>query len=114
MTEIKQNFEVWAGDDKEITVIVREEDDSLLDLSGYTFNWVMYDLDDESVHLTKTLSTGLSVPTPSNGEVVITLEPDDTENLDTGLYRHELEATSSTNKISTVTVGYVIIRTSVA
>ena len=106
MAETKQNFEVYAGDDKEVTITVRDENSEILNLTGYTLNWVMSDEDEDAI-LTKTLSDGLSVATPSNGQVLLTLVPADTEDLEPGIYHHELEITSSGGKVSTVTTGYV-------
>jgi hypothetical protein len=113
MTEVKQSFEVYIGDTKAVTVTVKDEDADILNLTGYTCNWVMYDGDGDIV-LTKTLSTGLSVPTPSNGQVVILLEPEDTEDLEPDTYYHELEITSSDGDVSTVTTGYVKVSNSKA
>lgn len=113
MTEVKQSFEVYVGDTKAVTITIKDENLEILNLAGYTFNWVMYDSDGDII-LTKTLADGLSVPTPSNGGVVILLEPEDTIDLDPDIYYHEMEITSSDGDVSTVTTGYVKITDSKA
>jgi hypothetical protein len=114
MTQTRQNFEVYAGDDKEVTITVYQEDETtLLNLTSYTLNWVLYDADGD-ILLTKIIASGLTVPTPSNGQVVVSLVPADTLTLDPGVYSHELEITSVGGKISTVTTGLVKITNSEA
>lgn len=109
MAETGQNFEVYQGDSKVETVVIRDENAALLNLAGYTFNWVMFRMNTRENVLTKTLASGLSVPTPSNGECLITLDPADTVSLAPGKYNHELEMTSSGGDVSTVTTGIVSV-----
>lgn len=109
MAETGQNFEVFQGDSKVETVTIRDEANALLNLTGYTFNWVMFRMNTRVNVLTKTLASGLSVPTPANGELVITLDPADTVDLAPGKYNHELEMISAGGDVSTVTTGIVSV-----
>ena len=107
MTEINQDFDIYQGDSKRVTFTVRDEAGSLLALTGYEATWVLYAGRDRSATavLSKVIGSGLAVPTPANGQVLLTLAPADTATLAPGKYSHELEIISGAGDVSTVTTG---------
>lgn len=112
MTISGQNFEMYQGDTKEIHIAVTDEATGLpLDLSPYVafdgITWVMYRQTSQQTVLTKTYGEGITVPIPSNGEIIITLLPTDTENINPSTYNHECEIVSSNTNVATVTTGTV-------
>lgn len=107
MTYAGQNFEMYLGDTKQVIITVYDENDAILDLSGYDITWVLYKLTSKQIVLTKTLGSGISVPAPSSGQIVIDILPVDTENLVPNTYVHECELSSSPTDVSTITTGTV-------
>lgn len=113
MTVKSQNFEIFAGDSKQIEILVTDEDTDLpVDLTPYlsgTIIWVVYDKSTKNLILSKSLGSGVTVPSPSSGIVIITLSPTDTENITPKLYNHECEISSSPTDVATVTTGTINI-----
>lgn len=110
MAATGQNFEMHAGDRKQIQISVTEEDGSVLDLISFTqITWVIYHQTTKVAVLTKTLGAGITVPTPSNGVILIDLLPADTENISPSLYNHECEISDGSTNVATVTTGFVKI-----
>lgn len=109
MTIAGQNFEVYQGDNKEIIITVRNQDGSLTDLSGYNAVWCVHDITPENVVLLKStgLAGGIAIPTPANGQLVITLTSDDTMDIITKVYGHQCEIEDSLGNHATVTTGYM-------
>lgn len=107
MTYTGQNFEIYQGDTKQIIITVYDEDGAILNLTGYNINWVMYKSTTKELILSKSLGSGITVPTPSNGQIVIDFLPVDTENVIPNTYLHECEISTSPTDVSTVTTGAV-------
>jgi hypothetical protein len=97
-----QNFSIQAGDDLDLVVTVRDSDDcDAVDLTSATAVWVLARNPGCTPLLTKTGSLSDAV----NGEVTITLEPEDTADLCAGRYHHELQVRDALSKTSTVMTG---------
>jgi hypothetical protein len=109
MTVQAQNFELFQGDTKQITITVTDENDAILPLTGYNIVWVIYKQTNKELILSKTLGDGITVPTPSNGQIIISITPEDTELITPSTYLHECEISTSPTDVSTVTVGIVKI-----
>lgn len=107
MTATGQNFEIFQGDSKQIIITVYDENDAILPLDGYEVSWVMYRSTNKQLVLSKTLGDGITIPTPSNGQIVIDFLPDDTVNIVPNTYAHECEISTGPTDVSTVTVGAV-------
>lgn len=109
MTATGQNFDMYQGDDKQVSVTTYGEDGvTVLDISNCAINWVLYKRYPENIVLTKTTSSGITLTIPASGVFLITLVPVDTENL-LGEYNHEAELTDLAGYISTIMVGKVLI-----
>jgi hypothetical protein len=113
MTIKGQNFEIYAGDSKNLEILITDSTDSPLDLTPYMIaggiTWVIYHPTTKAIVLSKGYTDGITVPIPSNGIAIVSLLPEDTENIAPKLYNHECEISSSTTEVATVTVGTVNI-----
>lgn len=107
MTYTGQNFEIYIGDAKQVIITAYDENDAILDLSGYDIVWVMYKSTTKNIMLSKSLGSGITVPTPSNGQILIDILPVDTENIVPNTYLHECEISTSPTDVSTITTGSV-------
>jgi len=107
MTATGQNFDIYQGDSKQVIITTYDENDAILNLTGYDITWVLYKSTTKELILSKTLGDGITVPTPSNGEIVINFLPEDTENVIPNTYLHECEISTSPTDVSTVTTGSV-------
>ena len=107
MTIKGQNFEIFQGDTKQITISVTDEDGAILPLTGYDAIWVVYKQTSKELIISKVLASGISIPTPSNGEIIIDLLPEDTETVIPGTYLHECEISTSPIDVSTVSTGTI-------
>lgn len=109
MTTQAQNFEMFAGDTRQITISVTDEDGAALPLTGYDAIWVVYKQTTKELILSKVLGSGIMIPTPANGQIIIDLLPEDTEDITPGKYLHECEISTSSTDVSTVTTGIIKI-----
>jgi len=113
MTINSQNFEMYRGDSKEIRIPITDEATGLaVDLTPYlsgSIIWVVYNRTSKATILSKSYGDGISVPTPSSGEIIITLRPEDTESIIPNTYNHECEISSSSTNVATVTTGTINI-----
>lgn len=111
MTATGQNFELFAGDRKDIEILITNSAGNAVDLTPYMISggivWVMYHPTTKQIVLTKEFGSGISVPTPSNGIAVISLLPADTVDVTPKLYNHECEINGSPTEVATVTTGTV-------
>jgi hypothetical protein len=105
MTYTGQNLEIYQGKDRVIDVIVYDGYGVPLDITGSTFNWVVYRPTPGTIVLNKTTTSGISLTVPASGRMEITLDPADTQNL-LGQYNHEGEITTPTGKQDTIFTGY--------
>lgn len=107
MTVSGQNFEVYQGDDKQVIITVKDASGIPENLTNYTAIWCMYDTTTNSVVIEKTTASGISIPTPSSGQLVIDLDKTDTSILDPKTYGHQCEVQDAVGNHSTVTTGFV-------
>ena len=96
------------GDNKQLIITIYDENDAILNLTGYDIVWVVYHPTTKSVILSKSSGSGITVPTPSSGQVVIDLLPADTLSVVPNTYNHECEITLS-SVVSTTTTGIIKI-----
>ena len=88
MARINQDFELFAGEDKQINFEIKDENDQSVDLEGSEAVWVCVRLSAENQYLIiKRVSTG-GISIEGNIYQVI-LTDVDTDHLN-GKYRHEL------------------------
>lgn len=108
MTATGQNFDMFQGDDKILRVTVLDDDDNAVDITGATIAWGVYRRTPETVILTKTTSSGISLTAPGSGIFEINLIRGNTLNL-RGIYNHEAEMIDLNNNHSTILTGIVEI-----
>ena len=107
----EQNFTISEGDDIDIIIKITDENDNVVDLTGYTASWVVAKSSNSSTKLIEKATGGsdITISTPSEGKVRIRLDSNDTDGL-CGLYYHELQIKDNTSKDSTVAWGYISIK----
>lgn len=108
MAKTDQDFEMFQGDDKELHVLVTDEDGMPVDLTGATVTWKMYrSFKDEAT--VKDITSGISIPSPLNGIFIVTLLPSDTENIFGGFF-HEAQVKDIRGMVTTVMTGHIRIK----
>lgn len=106
MAATGQNIELHQGDTRQVIFTVKDTDGNVFDLTGFTsITWVVYKQTSKVAVLTKTYGSGITVPTPANGQIVVDLLPSDTESLASAIYNHECEISSGPNDVYTVSTG---------
>ena len=110
MTKQSQDFLMWSGDDKTITVTVYDNDDVVVDITGATITWELSQNVDSTALISKTVGSGITLSDPTNGIFTIALDPADTASL-SGRYYHEAEITDAAGDVSTALVGHATINT---
>lgn len=104
MTVKNQNFEMVAGDTKNIVIPVS----NVNDLAGASVKWALKKTvyDASNAVYKDTASGGISI---SGTTFTVALAPADTVALRPGDYYHEAEVTDAAGNVSTVTTGKVTI-----
>lgn len=111
MTVKAQNFEIYQGDDKQIIITVYDENGAILDLTGYAAVWVAVQQTTFDVVISKETeaSGGISIPDPTNGQLIIELDANDTVSIAPKVYNHQCEIEDASGNHSTVTTGYMTV-----
>jgi len=115
MTEQSQDFEMWAGEYKELTIAILKPDGTAEDLTGpATVVWVVKKRPDKSLPALVSKESGAGAEVlapPTAGLVKIILGEADTKAL-AGTYYHETEGRDTAGRPFTPTVGYLVIQPS--
>ena len=98
-----KNFEMTAGDTKQLIITVKDANDSPVNISGATIEWKCARSLNKPTKIYKTTSSGITITNGPNGTFAVTLNAGDSSNL-LGNYIHEARMTLSGN-ISTVISG---------
>ena len=107
MARINQDFDLFAGEDKQINFTITNEYNEEVELEGSEAIWVAVRLSSEPVFvIVKRVSTGGILIEGNTYQVL--LNDIDTDQLH-GKYRHELKMTNSEDKDSVVAVGQLQI-----
>lgn len=93
--QITQTDRWYRGMSKVFELTVKNRAGTVVDISGFSaFTWGIYDQGAEppaSPKFTaKTLGSGISVTDGPNGVLQVTVDPEDTENVEPGTYEHQL------------------------
>lgn len=111
MAAVDQNFEMYAGDSKEINVQVTDSGNAK-NIVGATIVWAMMNSPDNQNYIVKkSTDGGILITDGENGRFRISLDPADTEEVTGGFY-HEAELTDSFGNVSTILVGNAVINPS--
>ena len=107
MTAKNQNFEMFAGDTKNIDVTVAG-----VNLAGSTVKWAMKKtIYSAAPDVAKDTVDGITVTDPNGGRFTISLLPSETRSL-SGTYYHEAEITDANGNVSTIFTGTITINRS--
>jgi hypothetical protein len=109
MTKLNQDFQLVAGDWKEIVVpVTKKEDGSVVNLTDATLRWIVSQRG--RVLLEKTSIDGeILCPDPTTGILTIRVVKEDTISLPLGAYKHEVKMESGTGFVSTLLQGTLIL-----
>ena len=109
MTTNAQDFEIYQGDTKQITIKVTDENGVAKTLTGSSQLWKAYD--GATVKISKAdVDISLVSVDGTNDAIRFTIDPSDTSSLTAGAYTHEAEVTDSSSNVSTVARGTMTIR----
>lgn len=104
-----EDFELYAGETKEVTITVTDADGDAVPLTGATITWGAYDRTGaRTVRVTK---SGADITISSN-TFMFTLDPADTESLSPGVYAHEARVVDADDNEAVVTTGYMTVERS--
>lgn len=111
MTAIDQDFVLWQGEDKTITVDLEDGDGVAYgSTTGLTFSWRVSESKDISTALiSKTSGSGI---TNGTSQITIDVASADTETLPANTYYHECRVVDGSSKEDVVFVGKLIIKAS--
>ena len=110
MTQINQDFTTYSGDDLDLRVTVRSSINSNpVDITGVSATWVAKRSPDAPAVITKTTGSGITLTTPTTGQLTITLASSDTADI-TGDLLHELQVVDVGGKVSTVMRGRMRVK----
>ena len=120
MTEYAQDFEVFQGDTRQITIPITDEAGAAKTITGSTQRWQAHDKTSGLVVVAKTDGeiSIVSVAPASNNAIRFTLDPADTLSLEatsdadpqSKKYDHEVEIVDSSSNPNTVTRGTMTVR----
>lgn len=115
MTKKNQNVAMISGDHHTITITIRDEDDVVVDITGFTIWWWASRLSKsgsfsstKSIEKDNDLVGGLAITNPAGGIVQVSLVPASTRDL-SGDFHHEAQTKDLSGNISTVTIGLLEI-----
>lgn len=100
MAKIKQDFDLFAGEDKQINFTITDDAGDPVDLTGTNAVWVLARLRSVQENLIEKTVDGGGITISSN-VYQVHLDEGDTDQL-SGKYRHELRMIDSAGQIETV------------
>jgi len=108
-----QPFSLFAGDDREITITVKDADEALVDLTGAAIVWRLLLSGRQITIVEKSVGHGIAISnqTTHQGQCVVSLQSADTLYVDPAVLYHEADVTLGGLK-STVVFGKVTLERS--
>ena len=111
MTTTDQNFTMWQGEDKTITVALVDGDGAAYgSTAGLTFTWEVFATKNSDTALIS-LSTGSGI-TNGTSEITMVLDKTDTNALDPGTYYHECRVVDGSSDEDVVFTGGLTLEAS--
>ncbi len=106
-----QNIEVYAGEDRTVTLTARDSSNNVVNLTGKTLAFNVGRRPNDPTLMTAVLTyTGSTVSTTA-GTYTVAIVAGDTDDLTPGNYQHQTDATTvSTGALSVVCIGVFRIR----
>ena len=113
MTQINQNFTLYAGDHKTLTFTITNEAGAAQPLAGATIYWAMGHVASSDVtQIFKSTASGITITNPAGGIFEVYLRPSNTKNLVAGEYYHEASMVDALGNVSTLAIGTIILKAS--
>ncbi len=112
MAKINQNFDLWAGEDKQVTITVLDVNGVALNITGATIKWGMVDSSNTRV-LQYSGSPDIVIATQSGatkGQFTVGIKGNDTKNFPPGPYMHQAFLTDSLGEAEVVTEGQINLK----
>lgn len=105
------NLFQYIGTDKQFQVSVYQADGvTRQDVSGWAVSFIVHAYGDPNVvYVTKTVGSGVTLTTPTQGVITATVSASDTTNMPPGLYQWRMERTDSANDVVTGTGTYSLL-----
>jgi hypothetical protein len=101
------NLTLWAGDGLTLSAVALDAAGAVISLTGATLDWRLTNSTQDLV--LGSIGTRLAVVSAAAGTFTLTLDADDTANLDGGTYRHAGTVTTAAGIVTTVIEGRVRI-----
>ena len=109
----RQDATAYSGDTLSVTVTVKDDTNTAIDLTGATAEWRVCELLASGAHgtaeITLTTAAGVMLSDPTNGQLTLSIAASETDDLD-GVYVHELQITDSSGAVSTVSTGRLTVK----
>jgi hypothetical protein len=110
MAALNQDFEMFAGEDKQVNFTITDEKGDPVVLANSQAIWIMANILSTPVFkMTKTIASG-GITIKDNVYQVF-IDSEDTTNIN-GKYKHELRMTNADGKETVVAVGQAVIHAS--
>lgn len=106
----EQDFSMFTGDSKTLVIEVLDEDDAVVDITGWTFKWRLSRSVRSAALVSKTSASGITITNSPAGLLEVEIDPADTDALRAGLYYHEVEGIDQDSEISTVIAGAATLK----
>lgn len=98
------NAKMVKNNNVTFTITVKDNNDAVINITGYTVKYQIRQLKTAVVVITKsTGGNGVTIPTGTDGKFVVTLDDSDTLNVDPGTYIHEAVLMDTTGNYVTLT-----------
>jgi len=116
MTAINQDFSMHTGDTKILSLIVKDENGSIVNLTGLQkAQLVVKNYPKSSTNLIiKTLGSGITNSSPSTGELLITIDSASSSGLSSGDYYYETRIKDTNGYVGTITTGTLTVKEATA
>lgn len=105
---MSNDFTMFAGDSRTITVTVKNDQGAAVDITGATLKWQAAPSVSGAAVISKTSGSGIDLTSPSTGVFTITLDGADTDALGEGVFYHEAEMVLA-GDTSTVLTGSMVV-----
>lgn len=92
-----------CGDTETLNCTATDSAGAVINLTGYTITYRL--TDGTTTWVEKTTSDGISLTVAASGTFAVTLDPEDTEDLDAGTYWHACAVASAAEVVTTVFRG---------
>jgi hypothetical protein len=100
------DISLHTGDSKNLIINVVDGNNSPIDLTNATIEWILADKD--TTVLAKSIGNGITVNIPTNGQFKISLTSSNTKNL-SGVYTHMARVTTFSGDSSIILEGTITI-----